>query len=292
MAFDKDFFIAQFEKYPELLTFLSPDVDATADYNPEQMSPWMLALYEAAGEYLPIAQGSDFPTPIKGLLKQSQPDKRSFELERTMLCLMSYHSVVLNDYSFFEKSPVMFGKPITHDQFNNLCELLSISEIKGMVELELVLGDLGKIRPLRQHICKIEGIEAQDPDQFIEALLQKGQDVCAKYLPTTSNLSAGDFSELIKINTGFHYGHFAHAESTERALAKLKIVIEERGLKYLSLNMLVQCLDVAGASAHAGGKILLNNIIAATYLNRIFPTLQRLQGETPEAIYLSSPSVI
>ncbi|ALA24262.1 hypothetical protein AVI51_14605 [Piscirickettsia salmonis] len=283
--FKKDFFKDQFEKYPELLAFLSSNVDATADYYLGPMTAWMDELYAAAAEYLPDAQALELPLPIQELLEYATADKRSLELERTMLSLMSAYSIAFGNYLFFALSPVVSGEKVSQDQLKHLSELYNYAEYKPVVDLELVIGDLGKIRPLRQYIRAEEGIEAEDPDQFITALLQKGQAVCAKYLPSIANLSPEVFSELAKINTGFQFGHFAHAESTERELAKLKQVIDEHGADYLSLNMLVQCLDVAGAAAHNGGRLLLNQAMTESYLDFLLPILMLLKDQTPERVY-------
>ncbi|WP_230382406.1 hypothetical protein [Piscirickettsia salmonis] len=283
--FKKDFFKDQFEKYPELLAFLSSNVDVTADYYLGPKAIWMDELYAAAAEYLPAAQALELALPIQALLEYATADKRSLELERTMLSLMSAYSIASRNYLFFALSPVVSGEKVSQDQLKHLSELYNYAEYKPVVDLELVIGDLGKIRPLRQYIREEEGIEAEDPDQFITALLQKGQAVCAKYLPSIANLSPEVFSELAKINTGFQFGHFAHAESTERELAKLKQVIDEHGEGYLSLNMLVQCLDVTGAAAHNGGKLLLNQAMTESYLDFLLPILMLLKDQTPERVY-------
>ncbi|MGJ3493402.1 hypothetical protein PsalN5692_00892 [Piscirickettsia salmonis] len=285
LDFKKDFFKDQFEKYPELLAFLSSNADVTADYYLGPKTAWMDELYAVAAEYLPVAQALELPLPIQELLKKATVNRRSIELEHAMLSLMSAHSIVFGNYLFFASSSVVSGEKVSQDQLKKLSELYDYAKYKSVVDLALVISDLGKIRPLRQYVREKEGIKVEDPGQFITALLQKGQAVCAKYLPSLANLSPEVFSELTKINTGFQFGHFAHAESTERELAKLKQVIDEHGVDYLSLSMLVQCLDVAGAAAHNDGKILLNQAMTESYLDFLLPILEQLKDQTPETVY-------
>jgi hypothetical protein len=97
-------------------------------------------------------------------------------------------------------------------------------------------------------------------------------------------LAEAEFLKLRKINTGFHFGHFAHAESTESALEKLRNTLHSHGFEYLFRHILVQIFDVAGAAAQAG-KVLLNSDILRLYLDDILPMLQTLESEAPEVIY-------
>lgn len=280
MYFTSHDFKELFTDFPELLCFLHKKVDATQDYNLEQMAPWMESMYKAAKEVLPQAFNTiPSSSPLYPLLKDLNFDKRSIELERTCLCLMTMEAVNAKNYNFFSKTPVLDGNPITQDQFNQLANRVQNyfpnSSVK-LLRLELLLGDFGKIRPLRQALCKQFGITAQDPDHFMASLFNQSFQQLKVIFPCLTSMSEQEFSELRKINTGLHYGHFAHAESTARELEKLRQVLMERGMDYLYKNILVQAFDVAGAAAQAKGKILLNESIYNTYFKDMLPVLEKL----------------
>jgi|GEM_PF-3526884 len=284
-----EYFQDLFSSYPELLAFLHKDVDASQDYHIDQMAPWMEALYQAAEDALPLAlAGLPRNSLLLPLLENAVTDKRSIELERTCLCLLALQAVEQKNYSFFSATPVLSGNPITQEQFEKLSQLLQSyfpGQTKKLLRLELLLGDFGKIRPLRTSLCKLFSIEEQDPDQFIAALFSKGYQQLGQIFPCLASLTEQEFEELRKINTGFHYGHFVHTESTPRELERLSRVLNERGMDYLYKNILLQAFDVAGAAAQAQGKILLNQAIYATYFNDMLPVLLSLANTSSQEAY-------
>jgi hypothetical protein len=163
-----------FIDHPELLTFLAEGVEATQDYDVVTMLPWMVEIYEAAGialaEVMLILSGE----PIEPLLSRANPKRRSIELERTVLCIMAMEAVAVGDYAFFVETPILFGEPISAEQFDRLRGLMCTffpEKSDKLLRFELLLGDIGKVRPLREALSAEFGIEEQDPDQFMERLL-------------------------------------------------------------------------------------------------------------------------
>ncbi len=277
-----------FKDHPELLAFFTDSIDATHDYNTTAMADWMRVMYEAARVVLPEVQASLTLEPLSTLIKSVNIQGRSIELERTVLCIMAMQAVASGNYEFFSQTSTVFGSPITSKQFRQLEALLRGCFPNGEIKIllhELVLGDLGKVRVLREALYRTFNLTQQDPDQFLSALLKLGHDTLRQVLPGIASLSAAEHEELVKVNTEFHYGHFAHTESTERELQKLQLTLKVRGMRYLYKNMLVQVFDVAGAAAQDGGKILLNQSIASTYLDDMLPALLRLGSMAPEKVY-------
>lgn len=293
MKFNQEYFNEILSQHPELLAFLCPDVEATSDYNTSDLAPWMHELYDQVTYQLKPEESASIDTeddtPLVKLIESANADARSIELERTMLCIMCMDAVYSGDRTFFEKSPVPFGKPLSKDQFNQL--YLSLIQHfpkdtgRKILFCELVLGDIGKIKPLRELLCQEFSIHEQDPDRFIEALLAQDHARLSEILPTIASLTKKEFEELRKTYTGFHYGHFCHTESTERELGRLQNILKQRGMRYLTKNMLVQLFDVAGARAHDQGKIQLNNVIFGTYFDDMLPALKQLEYHTPEEVY-------
>lgn len=276
-----------FQRYPELLAFLSHEVEATHDYQITQPAQWTQNLYQAAKIALEN-RSSRVGEPLASILNTVDFNTRSIELERSMLSLQALYALVNGNYDFFKNTPVLFGRAITEEQFNSLCAYIKTyasGDKVRLLEHEIVLGDLGKIKPLREALSYRFNIIPQDPDQFMTALLEQSDQDLRSVLPGLSKLDEETLHELKKINLGFHYGHFVHTESTERELAKLKEVLQKRGMEYLYLGFLVQCCDVAGAAAQDNGKILLNNTIASTYLEDILPLLGRLKDEEALRVY-------
>lgn len=108
--FDKRYYSTIFQLHPELLGFLTEEIDATADYQMREKAPWMDEMYQAAEETLTSMPKEGLLTSF---LSKTSLANRSIELERTMLSIMVIESVVSNDYNFFETTPVPFGSHIT-----------------------------------------------------------------------------------------------------------------------------------------------------------------------------------
>ena len=289
VIFDKKYFTQLFTNYSELLSFLTEGVDATQDYKIEEMADWMKEMYVVAEEIKEeFLKNLDAESPLYFLIQKASTKRRSIELERTCLCLMTMEAISTDNYNFFETTPVLSGKTITKEQFKyakDLIEKYFPKDSRKLLQLELILGDFGKIRPLREKLCSSFNISAHDPDLFMTALFEQGYEKMKAIFPCVSTISEKEFDELLKINTGFHYGHFAHTESTEREIERLRIVLEDRGISYLYKNILVQIFDVAGAAAQSKGKLLLNEAICNTYLNDMLSVLENLDSSKSIEVY-------
>ncbi len=284
MKLDKTFFTKLFKKYPEVLMFLSPTVNATTDYHIESLSDWLKTLYEALQDNLGELKKT-MPKQITTLLSTVVNCKRSIKLERTMLSLMAYTATKENNYNFFKTIAVLYGENINDKQFKYLVTLLSKEKKPELLALGLVISDLGKVRKLREIVFQSEKIDKQDPDQFMEALLLKGKLVCEKYLPSIAELSKQEFNELQKTHLNFHWGHFVQAESTAPALEELKSTIIKHREKYLYLSFLEQCFDVIGAAAQTGGKILFNKELASVYIDDALASSLLLKNKSTQEAY-------
>ncbi len=281
----QSYFQSIFEKFPELLCFLSDGVDATQDYDVTQMAPWMLEMYQAAKNADP---SDEFKASPLYTFTTKKTEKRSIELERTFLCLLTMKAVIEDNYEFFLLNPVLNGQTISQEQFFKLSSLFSTQfspETLKFLELELVYGDFGKIRPLRDILSQQFSIKHQDPDHFMTALLEQCYSELKVIFPSLNLISLEEFEEFKRINTQFHYGHFFHTECTHRELEKLKDILLERGVDYLYKHFLVQVFDVSGAAAQNQGKILLNQQIFNSYFNDMLPLLESLPTANAEEIY-------
>ncbi len=290
MKFNQTYFESLFKSYPELLAFLNTEVDATHDFQITAPAPWTNDLYQATAMVLPDVKVKHTNEPLASLLRTANPEIRSIELERTVFSIMTMQAIVENNYDFFKKTPVYSNQLIIlSDQFQNLCTLLQTyfpTDLdKNILLRALILSDLGKIRPLREALCKLFYITAQDPDHFMSELLRRNYTELSAILPSINNEIT--LTELRKINTEFHYGHFAHAESGERELARLKDMLAEHGhgVEAIGKHFILQICDVAGAAAQDGGKTILTQQIATIYLNCILPALLSLTTKTPTTVH-------
>ena len=161
MKFDQEYFNKILGNHPELLAFLCPGVESTSDYNTTEQAGWTTALYQDVKFHLnpeDNASAEDDEPPVFKLIDKANPNLRSIELERTMLCIMCLDAVYSGNHTFFEKSPVPFGKSITKEQFNklylNLIQQFPKETSRKIIFCALVLGDIGKIKPLREMLCK------------------------------------------------------------------------------------------------------------------------------------------
>lgn len=271
------------KKYPVLLAFTTKGVQATNDYDISQMTDWMKALYDEAEkvrESFLSQESTDFLTPF--ISETVLPEKRTIELERTMFSLMTLEAIVSGDYSFFaETTKPLFGEPLSKEQFGKIVEIFKTNNIdKKMVELSLVLGDIGKIKPLRDALCEQFNIDKQDPDEFLGELLNQDFEQLQKTLALFANISKEEFECLKKSHIDLHFGHLVHAECNNTRLYWLGenfLKESEENWKAFYTAFIVQLCDVAGAAAQAGGKTILNQVVALTYLDGVLPSIELIK---------------
>ena len=285
MKFDTEYFLQNFRAHPELLAFLNAGIDATSDYQTTTPAPWAGEMYKAAEIALGEAQISINSEPLATLIKAGSTKTRSIELERSMFNIMGIDA----DYPFIQNTPVAFGNPLTPEQFQTISDLkkkyFPDEKILLLVTKE-ILSDLGKIRYFKECLSEKYSIAEQDPDQFMQKLLMLPENELDGILPSFAQLSSSEKAELQKMNrVGFHYGWYAHAESTEKELRELQEIINEVGIEYLYCNFIAQLFDVFAASAHDKGKILLNEAVASVYLEDILPSLLSLTNTAPDKVY-------
>jgi hypothetical protein len=247
------------ETYPELAWLLSEDVEHTQEGTSSQQE----------GSWSRKLKGSHYP-----------------EFERTMATLVNLYLILDGSEEafirFVESQPK--EEVLTRDNFNKLhtYALKVISDqqegVKA-VEVELILGDMGKTTKARE-LAKAFSVEEKDHDIFLSECLKK----CPKIFPTFQKISKTMQADLIESGGLVHFGHVTHLEGGPEILNKLKgSGLVANNPKAFDLQVLTYMMDVSGARAHEsnlGSKSFTNKTFLA--INGMKDALHKLAERSPE----------
>lgn len=187
--------------------------------------------------------------------------KRFVEFDRTMMTLYCL-KLILNGsdtaYELFTKSQPEEVR-LTRESFRDLqaqaqkllksrFKNLSEEQIAQVMELALILGDMGKSERARE-VFKQYGVYAPDHDDFHgEAMrvLEKHPHICSSFFV----LPAAAKELLIQSANLAHYGHITHLEGSIEMFDQLVGQKENLDPFMLSFDLFVHTCDVAGALGH------------------------------------------
>jgi hypothetical protein len=147
------------------------------------------------------------------------------EFERTMLSMAVLYLILDGDDEAYEKFTFLQseGMKLSRESFSQLHAFakqvirIDTQQLQA-IEVNLLLGDMGKTRIARQK-AKEYGVVEPDHDLFLEACLEKCPQIFPTYIKQSSEIQAKikDVSGLV------HFGHVAHVEGGPEILTKLKM---------------------------------------------------------------------
>ncbi len=255
----EDWVRTKMEKYPELTWLLDTNVQQTQEGKSEPFQySWSQKI---TGQHYP-------------------------EFERTILSMLCLYLITDGSEEAYQRLTELqpSDNKLTRNSFQRLHEfadhvLQQAPNQLQAVEINLLLGDLGKTQTARQ---KAEGFGISEPDhdRFLAACLKE----CASIFPTFQNLKPEIQSELTKGAGLIHFGHMTHVEGGPGMLTQLKRSDKlENDPSGFDLEILTQICDVSAARAHEdnrGSKVLTENTYRA--LETVKDALRNLSTQSEE----------
>ncbi len=205
-------------------------------------------------------------------LSKSFFGKKYIELDRTLGSFSAMEQIFQGDAPSYEKlvesqkkeeklSWESFQKlhkefiDFTKSSWNHLSE----EEMRQVLEVAVILGDVGKTKRARDHFPEIQ---AQDQDMFKREFIEKLQEI-PSFSPSYEKLSLKQ-RELLRMveKVDAHFGHMTHLEGGKTMFTSLKrsIALEDPVLR--TFLFLIQKVDVMGALSHVdprGAKVYTEN---------------------------------
>ncbi len=237
----EEWVITKMRKYPELEWLLDTNVQHTQEGKSEQLTySWSQKI---TGQHYP-------------------------EFERTILSMLCLYLIADGSDEAYNRFTLLQNPEdkLSPDSFKQLHEfadnVLDATPYQlQAVEVNLLLGDLGKTQVARQR-AKEFNISEPDHDRFLAACLKE----CPNIFPTFSTLEP-DIQFEIKNGAGLvHFGHMTHVEGGPSMLTQLKksrVLDDPTGFDF---EILTHICDVSAARGHEdnrGSKVLTENTFRA-----------------------------
>lgn len=191
------------------------------------------------------------------------------EFERTILSMVCLYLIADGTEEAYTRFTMLQpdSEKLSKNSFKRLHqfadEVLSAhpDQLKAL-EINLLLGDLGKTQEARKHAARFN-ISEPDHDLFLDQCLTH----CSQIFPTFPHLS-NDTQKKIREVTGLvHFGHLTHVEGGPEMLTKLKqsgILKEDpKGFDFETLTHICDVSAARGQEDNRGSKVMTENVFRA-----------------------------
>ncbi|AIL12711.1 hypothetical protein IM40_02935 [Candidatus Paracaedimonas acanthamoebae] len=187
------------------------------------------------------------------------------EFERTILSLVCLYLIADGSDIAYERFTSLqpTAEKLTRDSFQKLHHFAQTiiqkdPQVLQMLEINLILGDMGKTKVAHEKAQKYHITEA-DHDLFLDECLEK----CPEIFSTFQILTPTQQKHIKKTKGLVHLGHVTHVEGGPEILTKLK----ESGIladnpQEFDFEILTHICDVSAARGHednVGSKVMTEN---------------------------------